>query len=645
MRAAKYLRFQQSLQSLMLWILLSMCAHAFAANQDKLLDAKAAYDKKEIQTLANLADDLSKDQYLLAPYAEYWLMLSVIDQLTADEVQSFLTRYADYPFANNFRAAWLKQLGKHQNWKAFLAMYPAYQGQNRSLECLDALAQADAQGSRALIAYKSLWLQGKSQPGACDALYDKMQATGVLKDSDVRARFRLALKHNRRSLAKSIATRSNYASAKIIKQVDLAYKRTEKVLSKRLINIRTSYGKELYLYALDRIARKDSSKALKAFGKIKKNFNAEARSYFYGRLALHAAKRHESQAYTWFKLAVKHSALDKEQFEWYARSALRQQNWKGLLHVISLMPVSDANHATWRYWRGRAYKAINQPQKAAEFFIPLSAERHYYGWLAKDELGDRLNTQARHFAPNQQAVITFGDKPAVKRALALKKLGFDYESKMEWRNALKGLDDRELIAAAEFAQRKEWYIDGIYTADKTQQVHNYDLRYPRPYRHLIKPAARERDIDEAWVYGIMRQESRFEYDAKSRTGAIGLMQVMPATAKWMAKKIGYKSYKRSKLGDVKVNIKLGTHYMQTVLAQFNGQETMTTAAYNAGPSRAKRWQANTPLDGTIYAETIPFNETRNYVKRVMANAHVYAQRLNLEQTSLKARVGTIPARQ
>lgn len=631
---------------LYIWMLASLClsAQTFASNQDDFLAAKKAYDTQDLQALGQLADKLSKTDYLLAPYAEYWFMQSIIANLTSQQAHDFMTRYADYPFAKTFRLLWLKRLAKSQNWVAFMREHPNYKDESTALTCYAVLAQADAKGKTALKAHKDLWLKGKSQPSACDALYDKMQSMGVLTEADIRQRFRLALKYNRRGLAKSILKRSRSASSKLAKQTDLAYKRTDRVLSKRLINIRTAYGKELYLYALDRVARKSSNKALKAFAKIKKHFNQEQRSYFYSRLALHAATGHEPRAYTWFKLAAKHTKLGKEEFEWYARSALRDQNWKGLLHVIDSMPAADANHATWRYWRGRAYQALGQPQKAANLFVPLSTERHYYGWLAKDELGESLNTQARHYAPTQADVNAIGKMPAVKRAVALKKLEFDRESRLEWRHALKNLDDRQLIAASEYAQRKEWFITGIYTADKTRQVHNYDLRYPRPYRHLIKPAARERGIDEAWVYGIMRQESRFEYDATSRTGAIGLMQVMPATAKWMAKKIGYKSYRRKNLADINVNIKLGTHYMRNVLSQFNGQETMTTAAYNAGPSRAKKWQANKPLDGTIYTETIPFNETRNYVKRVMANAHIYAQRLNLKQISLKQRVGTIPAR-
>jgi soluble lytic murein transglycosylase len=161
----------------------------------------------------------------------------------------------------------------------------------------------------------------------------------------------------------------------------------------------------------------------------------------------------------------------------------------------------------------------------------------------------------------------------------------------------------------------------------------------------MKPAAKQQNIDEAWVYGIIRQESRFMHYAKSNVGAAGLMQVMPATAKWVANKAGWRDYHNGMIHDIDTNISLGTHYMKYTVDQFNGQEVMATAAYNAGPSRAKKWMGATALEGAIYAETIPFTETRNYVKKVMANAHLYAKQLGLEPIPLKKRLGTIPASQ
>ena len=169
------------------------------------------------------------------------------------------------------------------------------------------------------------------------------------------------------------------------------------------------------------------------------------------------------------------------------------------------------------------------------------------------------------------------------------------------------------------------------------------MRYPTPYRDLIRPAAEDQGIDESWVYGITRQESRFMHYAKSGVGASGLMQLMPATAKWIAKRAGVINYHNGMIKELGTNVALGTYYLRYTLELMNDQAVMATAAYNAGPSRAKKWMANVPLEGAIYAETIPFNETRSYVQKVMANAHIYAHRLGLKSHSLKLRLGIIPA--
>jgi soluble lytic murein transglycosylase len=629
-----------------IWVLsLLVCADAGAGQQDDFLKAREAYEKEDITTLANLSENLTKKDYLLAPYTEYWWMSLYLDEVTSEQVATFLSKNQEYPFADKLRGEWLKILGIRQNWKSFLAMYPQYESNDPAVSCYYAEADADANGPQKLNKYKALWLQEKDQPESCDSLFDKMQQTGVIKEDDIKQRFRMVLKKNRVSLAKSLIKRSANAKANILKELDLAYKNPSLAISKRQINANNSYGKETYLFALDKLTKKDSNQALSAYSSIKSLLDTEERSYFYGRLALQAAKRHEPEAYGWFQIAVKNSQLDEEQFEWFTRAALRAVDWNGVINVTELMPEVQANQATWRYWRARALKAQGRVVEANALFAPLATERHYYGWLAQDELGDMLNTQAQNYVPTNQDVDEIAKLPGIKRAIALEALEMSAESKAEWAQAIKNMDDKKLLSAAEFAARKKWFDISVNTADKTTQIHNFDLRYPRPYQQLTKPAAKEKNIDEAWVYGIIRQESRFMHEAKSRTGAAGLMQLMPATAKWIAKKVGLSRYSNQNIHDIDVNIDLGTHYMKYVLDQFNGQETMTTAAYNAGPSRAKKWMAATPLDGTIYTETIPFDETRNYVKRVMANAHIYGHRLGLQEESLKDRMGVIPAKE
>jgi soluble lytic murein transglycosylase len=312
-----------------------------------------------------------------------------------------------------------------------------------------------------------------------------------------------------------------------------------------------------------------------------------------------------------------------------------------VLKGIAKMSSEQAEEGAWRYWKARALAAQGQTLEANTLYAKLSTERHYYGWLAQDELSDSMSAPLNIYKVTDTEVSEIANTPAFQRAEALLRMDFRWEAKTEWALATKGFDDKQLLAAAEFAARKNWYDLAIITADKTTEMHDYTLRYPVPYRNLMKPAAKDQAIDEAWVYGITRQESRFVYSAKSNVGASGLMQLMPATAKWAAKRVGM-DYNNSMIHELDTNIALGTYYLRYTLDLFSGQEVMATAAYNAGPNRAKKWMAATPLEGAIYAETIPFSETRSYVQKVMANAHLYAYQLGLKSTSLKQRMGVIP---
>jgi soluble lytic murein transglycosylase len=623
-------------------LLQASMVYALAGDEDVLV-ARAAYDKNNSFALADAVSRLKELQHPLAPYADYWWMLSSLDETSPAAVNAFLVQYQTLPFADRLRGEWLKKLGKQQNWALFLEVYPQYQLQDASVACYAAEATASMEAGKSLEAAKALWFQAKEQPGNCNALFDQLQAAKLLSDDDIVARFRLALSENRLALAKGIAKRSKAMDAAFLKQIDAVNANPQKAVTKKTISTTTAFGKELYLYGLNQIAKTGSAQALSAFKTVQPLLNAEQKSYFYGRLALLAAQRHELEAYQWFKLA-EHSTLDYVQMEWFARSALRQSNWPQLLDVFAMMSPEQADEATWRYWKARALKAQNQMLEANSLFAMLSTERHFYGWLAQEELEASLRAQPIEYVPTEEDIEAFANSEPVKRAEALQRLEMRWEAKLEWAVATDNLSDEQLIAAAEYAAKQKWYDLAVLTADKTKNVHNFNLRYPTPYRDLMQPAANDQSLDEAWVYGIIRQESRFMHYAKSGVGAAGLMQVMPATAKWVAGKIGWANYHHGMLHDLDTNISLGTYYMRYTADMFNGQETMATAAYNAGPSRAKKWMANIPLEGAIYAETIPFSETRNYVKKVMANAHIYSRRLGLTNIPLKKRLGVIPAK-
>jgi soluble lytic murein transglycosylase len=217
------------------------------------------------------------------------------------------------------------------------------------------------------------------------------------------------------------------------------------------------------------------------------------------------------------------------------------------------------------------------------------------------------------------------------------------EGAKEWAWAMRNLNDRQLLAAAEVAKRNEMYDRSINAADRTVQLHDFNLRYPAPYREAMQENLHKHGLEEAWVYGLMRQESRFATAVKSDAGAAGLMQIMPDTARWAARQIGMKGYRKGLIHQVDVNIKLGTFYMKTVFNQFDANPVLASAAYNAGPTRARQWCGSKPLEGAIYVETIPFDETRDYVKKVMSNTIYYSKIFGQSAPSLKQRLGIIAA--
>jgi len=618
--------------------------HALAAaGDDELLQARAAYDKKNAIALSEYVQRLQNQNYILAPYADYWLMLLNLEDADNQTVRDFLNTYSEYPFADRLRGEYLKKLAKQQDWESFSNEFPNYQSEDAAVACYAAESSAINGDVSLLESAKTLWMQAKEQPSTCSGLYDRMQAANVLTEDDIWERFRLALGGDRVSLAKAIAKRSKTFEAIQYKLIDSAYGSPQLVLNKKMISFKTRFGREVNLFALNRIAKIDSQQALTAFRKVEDLFKPEDRSYFYGRLALQAAQRQEPEALKWFQKAD-NTELNKEQFAWFARAALRQKNWQALLAVVGKMEPAQAEEGAWRYWKARALKAAGQNLEANGLFAKLSTERHFYGWLAQEELDGFITAAPVNYKVSDEQVADIVKTPAFQRVEALQRVDLRWEAKSEWALATKDFDDQQLLAAAEFASRKQWHDLAIITADKTAEMHDFALRYPTPYRDLIKSAANEQGVDEAWVYGITRQESRFMHYAKSGVGAAGLMQLMPATAKWAAPRAGISNYNSSMIHDLDTNIALGTYYLSHTLELMNGQEVMATAAYNAGPSRAKKWAADIPLEGAIYAETIPFSETRSYVQKVMANAHLYAQRLGLKSIPLKQRLGVIPSK-
>jgi soluble lytic murein transglycosylase len=335
--------------------------------------------------------------------------------------------------------------------------------------------------------------------------------------------------------------------------------------------------------------------------------------------------------------------FNEAQRAWRVRAALRVGAWADVASAIDAMPTSEAQDPAWRYWKARALAAAGKNDDATRLFGGLATEHHFYGFLAAEALGASVMPLSEPMSPDPAALTAFGARDAVKRVLKLSALDLRPEAQREWVGVVRGLDDDGLLLAASFAQRNALYDRSINTADRTQRRHDFTLRYPTPFQSEIESAARQNGLDLAMVYGLIRQESRFVSNIVSSAGAVGLMQLMPQTARWVARRTGLGSSTPS-LDDPALNIELGALYLRYVLDRLDGLPVLGAAAYNAGPGRAQAWRGQVPLEGAIYIETIPFNETRDYAKKVLANAMFYQAQLGLRYVPLKERLGVIAPR-
>lgn len=645
------------LMSLLLaWLVLPALAHALS-DQALFQHARESYAAKNEIALAQDVEDLNKQEYILAPYADYWLMLLRLDKAEASEVESFLSRNGDLPFAERLRGEWLKKLGKQQDWQLFFEHYRHYKRDDVAVQCYAMLGKYQAEGAGEALAdqTKKLWMTTADLPSTCNPLFDAMQKEGVIGTEELWSRLRMALQYGKLGLAKSIAGRINGFDAKYLKLIDIAHQTPALLFDAKVQTSKSSRKKsaarvsasfssregiEINLFALDRLARTNLAEAAKALEKVQSQFTANDRAFAWGRLAYHAARVHHPKALSYYELA-KNTTLDKEQLAWKVRAALRDKNWDIVDVAIAQMQPDQQQEGAWRYWRGRALNEKGLVGEANKFWGPLSRERHYYGWLAAEDLGSVMGNAQQEYKVNELEIMAIASHPAIKRALELQRLEMRWESKAEWVWATRNFDDKQLLAAAAYAMQQKLYDVAIATADNTRELHDFDLRYPTPYRDLFREAAANEGVDESWIYGLVRQESRFMHHAKSGVGAAGLMQIMPATAKWAAKRMGLDSYKQELIHDLNINVGIGTYYMRYTLELLNGHSVLATAAYNAGPSRAKRWLPSAPMESAIYIETIPFAETRTYVQKVMANAQMYAPRLGKTPVSLKSRLGFV----
>jgi soluble lytic murein transglycosylase len=624
-----------------------VATQASAQSDADFLAAKAAFERGDWRRLDMLAPAVAG--HPLERYVTYWQIRSRLDDASADTVQAFLTRYPDGPLADRLRIDWLKSLGKRGDWDRFGANYVAASTDDTELVCYAIQYRARRDGADALAAAKPLWFTGASTPDACDPLFAALVARGDITLADRMARLRLAVAKGNTRLAQKIA--DDLPGKERIREREFAAIDRNPLRAVRAgkFDWKSPSGRELALYALDRAARKDAAGAREGWLAWRARLPASDRGYGDLRIAWYAARQLDASANRWFS-EVKDVTLTPEQQVARIRAALRVRAWGDVQAGIAALPPAEQDEAVWRYWRARALAAQGHDDEAKALFAVLADRFDYYGLLAADALGrGPAHIAAFGVAPapvSEAALAGFGARDDVKRAVLLARFDLRLESLREWSHAIRGLDDDGLLLAAEFARRTALYDRAIFTAERTSSRIDIAMRYLTPYRAQFAAAAREQGIDEELLYGIARQESRFVADIVSSAGAVGLMQLMPGTARWVARKLAVSDYSASRIADVELNTQFGAFYFKHWLDRLGGLPALAAAAYNAGPSRAQAWRpAAAPLEGAIWVETIPFDETRDYVKRVLANTMLYSRALDRPYVPLTQRLGVVTPRE
>ncbi len=625
-----------------LWVILSIALTASAGaadGDDAILAADAAFKNGKFATLERQRE--AARGHVLEPYVEYWRLMMRFEGAEATTVHAFLSRYPDSRLADVVRAEWLQELGKRRDWKRFDVELAPLVLDNLEVRCYT-WASRLAQGDRSVLdAAIQLWLEPTKLPRGCDRLAEDMAEIGVLTEDLAWRRARVQMENRRRAeagRALEFVPKKDRPDKATLRLVAL---KPDRVLAKLLkTKLKRRADRELAVLAMIRFAGLDPLRAADLLeGRLANALSDADRHYLWGRVATEAARHHYPEALAWYERAGRNT-LTYEQREWKARAALRASHWVALRDAIDDMPVEAHRNPAWTYWYGRALEALGKTGGARAHYLRLAGEPHFYGLLATEALGDYATLPEPMHEASSEDLDAARRNPGVRRALALYRLNLRTDGRREWVYTIRTMNDRELLAAAELARQAEIPDRAINTADRTQVQHNFALRYLAPYRDVFSTHAEEHELDEYWVLGLVRQESRFIADAKSSAGAGGLMQLMPRTARWTARKIGMKDFRRRDVTDVETNITLGTSYLKLVLDEL-GHPVLATAGYNAGPGRARRWRDAKPLEGAIYIETIPFDETRDYVKKVMANAVFYAL-LDGKRSLLKARLGTMP---
>ncbi len=587
--------------------------------QQRFLKAEKLVAKSHSAQYQTLYNQLH--YYPLQPYLDQQKLLANIRLSSAGEIAQFLTKYKGSPLDWPLRKAWLQFLARKKKTQLFLKFYQPTSNAELNCQYLNFQLSSGLPESVVFPQVTKLWVVGKSQNKVCDPLFKQWQLAGYRTNDVIWQRVGLAAdggKHTLIPYLTKLLPKEQQYLASLWHQV----RRDPSLVSKLKYFPNNSVREtQILTYGLKRLIWRHPDSAMKSYKKAqqKLTFTTAQKTQITEKFAVALVAKNHRQARVWLdKLEL--TSLSKSMLQWRLSQALKKQDWQRLIVELKELPVKHKNELQWKYWYARALIATDAKQRGEYLLEQLANERHYYGFLAASYLQTPVSMQDKPLSFSLAEKRNVINNPAAKRAFEFYHLGRYVKARSEWNYLVSQLNTREQLIVAKVANENKWFDRTIFTLASAGYLDDVGLRFPKAFNKEININAHDQQIEPAWAFAIARRESSFMTDAHSPAGAKGLMQLMPNTAKNL--KQGKMS--RSYLLDANNNIALGTQYLKILLDKNQGNQVLATAAYNAGPYRVKRWLKDIELmPADIWIETIPFKETRNYVKSVLAYQEIY----------------------
>ena len=584
--------------------------------------------------------------YPLQPYLRYREYRKKLSSLTESDVLAFFEQYKDTPYTDWLRVNWLDKKAKNKQWQQYINAYTPQKSVERQCHYVNALIQTGNK-EKAFTRVPDLWLSGESRPRSCDPVFKAWKQAGMLSDDMIIERIKLAMKKGRTSLAKYLARSLNKEEQKWVQEWIKIYHKPALVLKSKRLQQDHAFKQDILVHAVERMARRQPEAAIKLLKSLQQNntFTEAEQAQMYRAIGMKLAYRHSKGAWQWLdKITDQYS--DETVREWRVRSAIRAGNWDAIASAINRLPEEEQKNLRWQYWLASAKEHQGNTEQAEKDYSAMASQRSYYSFLAADKMDMPYEFRNSPLQPGQKELQAIAENPGLLRAREFYFLGRDLQARREWYfTTRKRMDNHQRAIAAKVAQLWGWHNRAIITMAHTDQRDDIELRFPVLQKDRIIKHSKEQAIKPAYTMAVIRRESAFATDARSRVGALGLMQIMPATGKVIAQKLKVKFNSKNQLLNPDTNVAFGTKYLNMMLQKFYKQPALASAAYNAGGHRVKAWLPdNKEMQADRWIETIPFKETREYVSSILAYTAIYEHRMGLPQTRLEQVMQNVPSK-